>query len=276
VIIAIGDSVTEDLFFLKFGGSLITDKNKPFTERKDVIKRLTEEIHIVKEKYDIKLIVGHGSGSYPHVPASKYETHKGIISDNSYRGIAEVQDAASRLNRIIVRALIDAGENAVSINPSSVCIAKNSRIVEFYTETLDKLLKHGMLPVVYGDVALDLEQGCCILSTEEIMNFLARKMAPKKIIMTGLVDGVFTTDPQKTPDAKLIPKITPKNYSDVKKMLTGSHGIDVTGGMAHKVERMLELLSETGVVTQIISGVIEGNIIKVFNNENIGTIIGGE
>lgn len=276
MIIAIGDLVTENLFFLKFGGSLITDKNKPFTERKDVIKRLAEEIHTVKEKYGIKLIVGHGGGSYPHVPASKYETHKGIINDNSYRGIAEVQDAASRLNRIIVRALINAGENAVSINPSSVCIAKNSRIVEFYTEPLDTLLKYDMLPVLYGNVAVDLEKGCCILSTEEIMNFLAKKMSPKKIIMTGMVNGVFTGDPQKNPDVKPIPRITPKNYSNIKKMLSGSYGIDVTGGMSHKVERMLELLSETGVRTQIISGAVEGNIIKTFSGENIGTIIEGE
>ena len=64
------------LILLKLGGSLITDKTKPYTANIPVIKRLAREIHEAREEKDINLIVGHGGGSFPHVSAKKYQTHK--------------------------------------------------------------------------------------------------------------------------------------------------------------------------------------------------------
>ena len=69
-----------ELVFVKLGGSLITDKTKPFTARMDIIKRLAEEIHEAKGEGKLKLLIGHGGGSFPHVPAKKYQVHKGVIS----------------------------------------------------------------------------------------------------------------------------------------------------------------------------------------------------
>jgi len=39
----------KDLILIKLGGSLITDKTKPFTPRLDVIKRLAKEIHEARQ-----------------------------------------------------------------------------------------------------------------------------------------------------------------------------------------------------------------------------------
>jgi len=241
------------LIFLKLGGSLITQKDKPFTENKEIIRQIVGEIHQARKEKPFKLLIGNGGGSYPHVPAKKYKTAEGIINTNSLKGIAEVQDAAARLNRIIVRALLDVGENTVSINPSSTAFAKNSRIIEFYTKPLETFLKRNMIPVVYGDVSLDLKQGCSIISTEELFVFLAKKLKPEKIISAGMVDGVFTGDPLKSQGAKFIPEITSKNYPRIKKMLVGSAGIDVTGGMLLKVEKYLEL-AFIGIKSYIING----------------------
>ncbi len=262
-----------ELIFLKLGGSLITQKDNPFTERKDIIQRLAKEIHEARQKKDFKLLIGNGGGSYPHVPAKKYQTAKGIINEESLKGIAEVQDAAARLNRIIVRAFLDAGENAISVQPSSVCITENSKIVEFYTKPLEMLLEKEMLPVVYGDIGLDLKQGCSIISTEELFVFLAKKLKPQKIIMAGVVDGVFTADPTKDKTAQMIPKITPQNYPEIKKKLSGSAGIDVTGGMLLKVEKALELIS-TGAEVSIINGLVENRVKEaLLGKEVVRTII---
>lgn len=262
-----------ELIFLKLGGSLITKKDKPFTENRKLIKQIAKEIHRARKKKNFRLLVGNGGGSYPHVPAKKYRTAEGIINKKSYRGIAEVQDAASRLNRIIVRALLDVGENAISIQPSSVALTKNSRIIEFYLKPLKIFLENNMIPVVYGDVGLDLKQGCTIISTEELFVFLAKKLKPKRIISVGIVDGVFTADPLKDPRAKLIPKITSKNYSKIKKVLAGSAGIDVTGGMLHKVERYLEL-TKIGIKSYIINGTVKNRLKNALLGERVrGTII---
>lgn len=262
-----------ELIFLKLGGSLITHKEQPFTENKEIIQRLAKEIHEARQEKDFKLLIGNGGGSYPHVPAKKYQTAKGIINEQSLKGIAEVQDAASRLNRMIVRALLDQGENAISIQPSATALAQNSRITEFHTKPLEMFLEKNMIPVVYGDVSLDIEKGCCILSTEELFVALAQKLNPAKIILCGTVNGVFSTFSTTKSQENLIEKITPQNYEDVKKSIIGSAGIDVTGGMIEKVNKSLEL-TDFDTDSLIINGTVEGRVKRALLNQDvIGTLI---
>jgi isopentenyl phosphate kinase len=263
----------KNLILVKLGGSLITDKTKSFTPRLDAIKRLAGEIHEARNEGKIKIILGHGGGSFPHKPAKDYKTNEGIISKESYRGISLVQEAAIQLNRIIVKSLIDVGENAISVQPSAGLITENGRIKEWYLGSIREMLRHDLLPVTYGDVALDIKRGCCIVSTEEILNYLAKHLDSKRIILAGMVDGVFTSDPQKNPDAVLIPEINSKNYNEVKKYLGGSAGIDVTGGMITKIDKMFELVN-LGVEIVIINGEKEGYLKRTLLGENVpGTII---
>lgn len=255
-----------DLILLKLGGSLITDKSKPFTARMDVIQRLVQEIHNARKERVFRLILGHGGGSFPHSSAKKYQTQNGFVNDDSKKGIAVVQNDAAKLNRIIVDALLEVGENAVSIQPSGTCIAEDKKITEYYTKPLEMLLVDRLLPVVYGDVGLDLKQGCCILSTEEILGFLARKLGAKRVIMAGKVDGVMAGQ-------ELIPQITQGNFEEVKQHIQGSDGIDVTGGMIHKIEQSLRLARD-GVQVEIING-DKPNLLKraLLGEENLGTLI---
>ncbi|UCD03280.1 MAG: isopentenyl phosphate kinase family protein [Candidatus Aenigmatarchaeota archaeon] len=263
----------KDLILVKIGGSLITDKSKPFTERKDVIRRLAGEIHEARVEKGIKLLVGHGGGSYPHKPAKEYSTHKGISGKEGYKGMALVQDAAARLHRIVVGELIEAGENAMSVQPSAASLSNDGRIVEWYTKPIEKLLDYGMLPVVYGDVGIDTKKGCCILSTEELFRFLSTRLRPKRVIMCGKTDGVFTSDPGKDSSAKHIPEITLKSFPEMRKHLLDSDGIDVTGGMIHKIEQALELV-RNGASVQVINGKRDGDLKKALLGENVkGTVI---
>lgn len=260
------------LVLVKLGGSLITDKKKPFTERKETIKRLAAEIHTVRKRMGVHLVIGHGGGSYPHVPAKKYKTANGVANKRSLRGIAEVQDAAARLNRIITHELIGAGEDAVSLSPSSFMIANDGRVQRAFFEPLLKLLELNMLPVVYGDVVLDRKMGCCILSTEKILNFLAAELKGKykieKIIHCGITDGVYDRA------GKVIPLITPKNFKKIKLQIGESEGIDVTGGMLHKVEESLKTALKFEIETVIINGSISGQLKKAILGEKVqGTMI---
>lgn len=263
----------EDLILIKLGGSLITDKTKPFTPRLDNINRLAKEIHEAREERKLKLIIGHGGGSFPHKPAKEYRIDLGIIDKDSYKGIAAVQDAASKLNRIIVNSLIEAGENAISVQPSAAVIAEEGIIKFLFTDSVEYMLKYGLLPVVYGDVAMDIRKGCAIISTEELLNHAARKLDSKRIILAGITDGVFDKDPNKFKDAKRIAEINSKNYKEIRGYLGGSAGIDVTGGMATKVDKMFEL-TKFGVEVEIINGLKEGYLKRALLGEKgLGTII---
>ncbi|MEM3736931.1 MAG: isopentenyl phosphate kinase [Candidatus Bathyarchaeia archaeon] len=268
----------EDLILLKLGGSLITDKTKPFTARLDVMKRLAEEIHYARGNSSIKLIVSHGGGSFPHTPAREYQLHKGVIGSRSYRGVAEVQDAAARLNRMVVRALIDAGENALSINPSNCCVAESGLIQYMYLEPIRRSLHYNMIPVPYGDIGFDSARNFSIISTEEILSYITRKFSdegefkPKKIIMCGVVDGVYAGDPSSA-SAKIIPEITPRNIDEIEKYLAGSSGIDVTGGMALKVKKLLQI-AKIGVTSEIINAANPGMLKRaLLGEEGLGTVI---
>ena len=93
------------IVFVKIGGSLITDKIKPFTLKEHALEVICEEIKTAM-KSGKRLIVGHGAGSFAHVPAKKYQTHKGIINEESYRGMAEVADMAAQLYRIFIKKFL--------------------------------------------------------------------------------------------------------------------------------------------------------------------------
>ncbi len=262
-----------ELIFVKLGGSLITDKSRPFTEKREVIKRLTREIHQFRRKGDSRILVGHGGGSYPHEPARKYQTHKGLVNEESCRGLVEVQDAAARLNRIVVEAFINSGENAVSVQPSAAVVSDKGEIKEWYTKPIEMLLEYNLLPVVYGDIGLDLTNGCCILSTEEIFRYLSEKLRPSRVIMCGKTDGVFTSDPNRDSSAEHIPEITTENFNIIRKHLSDSDGIDVTGGMAHKIEMALEIAAN-GSVVEIINGEKPGNLKETLSGKaGLRTII---
>jgi len=265
----------ERLYLVKLGGSLITDKTKPYTERREVIERLCREVAYAKRR-GVKLILGHGGGSYPHTSAKLYRTAEGIVNKRSTYGLGVVHYDAAELNRIVMRTLLDLGVPAISFQPSAFAYCNNGRIKRIFLLPLLKALELEVLPVVYGDVALDSTKGCCIISTERILAKLARELRKFYeiiIVMCGIVDGVYTADPLKYKDARLIPLINRKNIKEVEDYLSGSHGIDVTGGMLHKV-RMLYELAKYGIRSHLINGNEPGLLKRVLMGEKVrGTII---
>ncbi len=241
----------QQLVFVKLGGSLITDKKKPYTARPEVIARVAAELHRARQKTGLTLVVGHGGGSFPHVSAAKYRIHKGARDERGWEGFALVQADAARLNRMVVAALLEAGEPAVALQPSVACRARDSRLERWDGQAPELCLARGLLPVPYGDVCFDETRGCCILSTEEIFRFLAPRLKPSRIIMAGKTDGVLD------PEGNTIPELTPADLHRLREVLSASDGVaDVTGGMLHKVEKALE----TGVETMILNGMRPGEL----------------
>ena len=66
-----------ELILLKLGGSLLTDKDKPNSIRKDVVKSAIQQIINADEK----IILIHGGGSFGHPLAKKYNISEGINSN---------------------------------------------------------------------------------------------------------------------------------------------------------------------------------------------------
>ena len=266
-----------DLVFVKLGGSLITDKRTRESARHDVIARAAGEIaRALRAAPNLRLLVGHGSGSYGHFAAQRYHVHTGRLED--WCGYAETGAAAQRLNRLVTDALLAEGVPAVSIQPSASAQAHDGALASLAVAPIRTLLAHGAAPLIYGDVALDDVCGCTIISTEQIMAYLAPELAPRRILMVGEVDGVYTADPQRDPTAELIPEISPENYDHIASLLSSSFGVDVTGGMATKVHALYALVTRhTGLTARIIGGRAPGAIERALCDPDapLGTLIRG-
>jgi isopentenyl phosphate kinase len=246
----------KELVFVKLGGSVITDKARVETPRQDVIDRLAAEIAAAGAACpNLQLVVGHGSGSFGHVAARRCGTHQGVYDAAGWHGFAQVAAAAARLNRLVWDALLAAGVPAWSLQPSASARCRHGELEWLDATPLQEALGHGLVPLVYGDVALDEAQGATIISTEQILAYLARRLRPARLILATVVHGVFEADPLQDPAARPVPRISAENWSIVRTALGGSHATDVTGGMLAKVEEMVALARELpGLTVHVLSG----------------------
>jgi isopentenyl phosphate kinase len=274
------------LIFLKLGGSLITDKRQPETARLDVLARLAAEVAAAQQTIpDLKLVIGNGAGSFGHVPARKHGTRQGVHSPAQWFGFAETADAAARLNRRVAHALLEAGVPAWSIQPSAALRCEDGRIVEGPLHSVAQALRRGLTPLVHGDVALDDVRGGTIASTEEIFEWLARVLPAalpqdehgtwtlRRMVLAGEVDGIYTADPLLDARAVRVASVTGTSFQTLRENVGGSHGVDVTGGMAAKVAQALAWVERhPGTDVIVCSGLISGNVHAALDLRNRATV----
>ena len=260
------------LYFLKLGGSLITNKNQVHITRMKTIHRLAAEIASARKKNpNLKLVLGHGSGSFGHVPANKYRTRDGVNNREEWHGFTEVWQEAHSLDQIMVDVLTRHDIPVISFPPSSMIIAENKNIKIWEVSPIKKALDADLIPLIYGDVIFDLTIGGTILSTEELFANLAISLKPNKILIAGIEEGVWQDYPA---NRLLIPQITQKTEPEILNRLGGSKSVDVTGGMVEKVKSMLALTSLLpDLEINIFSGIIPENVFKSLNGANLGTRI---
>jgi isopentenyl phosphate kinase len=238
------------LQFVKLGGSLITHKRQAYTARLQLISRLAQEVRAALDAdRGLRLLMGHGSGSFGHWAAVPYRTREGVTTPAGWRGYAEVAAAAARLNRLVADAFWEAGVPVLSTQPSASAMCRDGKLAYLDTRPIQAALAHGLVPLVYGDVALDEVRGGTIASTESIFDYLADPLQPDRILLVGRVHGVLGDD------GEVVAELTPANLAGLRATLSGSDGVDVTGGMASKVAGMMELvLRHTDMSVWIMTG----------------------
>jgi isopentenyl phosphate kinase len=244
--------------FLKLGGSLITDKSRAQTARPDAIRRLAEEIAQARaERGALRIVLGHGSGSFGHPEAKRYGTAGGVRTAEEWRGFAAVWAAADKLNRLVMDSLAAAGVPAVRIAPSGCAMLSAGELAEMPADTAAAALAAGIVPVVHGDAVFDRERGGGIASTEMVFAGLARKIHPGRILLAGLAAGVFSDYPE---CRNLLREIRAGAGGEIPGA-DGSAQTDVTGGMLSKAAGMRALvLAEPGLEVLIFSGEAAGNV----------------
>jgi isopentenyl phosphate kinase len=255
------------LYLVKIGGSVITNASIERSANMAAIKRLAGE---VKEGMGQRsLIVGHGSGSFAHMPAHRYRVNEGLVNGESLYGSAVTHNVAAELNRIVASSFIDSSIPAITFSPSTGAIAENGKIVSWDISAMLNYLKKGFLPLTYGDVVFDKSKGVSIAPTEEVLRHIASITKPSMVIIGTDVDGIFTSDPSKDPDAELIRYVDSSNIGDVINAAGASNKVDVTGGMRTKAAILYSISESTGARCQILNACKPGILRKALLGEGV-------
>lgn len=262
------------MIILKIGGSSLTNKDSSKSEvNSDSLKRIALEIKSSLDNSAKELIVVHGAGSFGHPPAKKYKIGE-VFDKSDYPqkriGFCETQNAVKKLNMYVCEAFIEQGLPVVAIPASSFMTATNKRITHGDLDSFNKYLEKGFIPVIYGDVVLDDELEFCVISGDQLIQYLAMNLNPNQVILGTDVDGVYNKNPKTHDDAIFFDKLSSLEELDT---FEGTTNVDVTGGMIGKIKELL-YLADLGIESKIINAEVEDNIFKVLENEDVkGTVI---
>jgi isopentenyl phosphate kinase len=242
---------------LKIGGSIITDKNRSALARPDEIARVAEEV----ASSSIGLVLVHGAGSFGHVPAKMY----GLPHKFNPKGLQRTHSCVARLNQMMVDALDKAGANPMPVHPLSCIVLKGGRIEMFCIEPILEMISRSLLPVMHGDVAMDLIYGAGVVSGDQLVSHLAKAMKAGVVAVGTNVDGVVF-------QGKPLSALTREDLPKISESLKGSSSVDVTGGMKGKLLELLDL-SDFGIDSMIFNAGIKGQIERALRGEPIGTAV---
>jgi len=262
----------KNLIILKIGGSVLTNRNKPFTPNRRNLKRIAEEIAEAYDPKKMSLILIHGAGSFGHHMVSRSGIDKGISNKKQLVDFGETNVWQNKWNAVVCGYLQKEGLPAI---PYLACSAvmKSGNLFWMPVEAIRELLKIGMIPVLYGIAGVDTDKGSSILSGDIILSWLAKEFLPTRIIHGTDVDGVHTRDPKKYKKAELVREIRLNEWNELKNYLSGSKSVDVTGGMFNKVYRLLDI-AKLGITCEIVNANKKGYIEKALKGKKgLGTIV---
>jgi isopentenyl phosphate kinase len=253
-------NLMKKVFIVKLGGSLITNKRKPYTARRAVIQRLAEEIKKIKGPF----IIAHGVGSFAHTSAKKYG---GMDGYSNRQGIAKVAFDVMEIHHIVMEIFIKNKLPVIGFSPRSFLLTKEKKLYKTFFDPLFYSLEQGLIPVVYGDVIWDSVTKTTIFSGERTMLeacIFLQKQGYKisKVVQLSDVDGVLDNN------KKIITEITKNNWKIIKPVIINNKKQDVTGGMAHKVENALAM-TQYGIQTWIVNGNSKEKLSVLLNSKKV-------
>ena len=97
-----------------------------------------------------------------------------VVRQESWRGFLETAVAAARLNRLVIDVLLEEGIPVVSFQPSASARCRGGDLMYLDTHPMKQVLDAGLVPVIYGDVAVDAVQSFTIVSTEQVFDNIAK------------------------------------------------------------------------------------------------------
>lgn len=229
--------MAKELTIIKLGGSLLTDKTKPYTYRKEVLQSVAQEIaECLDEDLIESLILLHGVGSYGHPPVLEYNLHKGFLGPEQLLPLSKTQEAVATLRHIIVKEFQNVGIPVCLMCPSSMVTSKKMEMTNYFLDPLKGFVSFGMVPLLGGDILIDSVMGWSIGSGDQLAVIIAKELGAKRLLFASDVPGIYESDPKSKSDAGHIDTINLNDLDSVLKRMGVSSIDDASGAMKGKIK----------------------------------------
>ena len=219
------------LAVVKLGGSIITQKNVPFTPNLEAIRRISSEVGRLY-RLGWRFVIVLGGGSYGHPVAHEY-MYSGLMATGE--ALSAITRAMLELSEVFAEVASEYGLNPVIYPPHAFCKPRGLK-PNCCWDVVRRAFWYDATPIVYGD-AYPGYVSVQIISGDELAVEAACELGAERLIYLTDVPGVYDGEGQ------LIPLLTRAGLQELleHESIGGSTAVDVTGGMRRKLQAILEL-----------------------------------
>ena len=139
---------------------------------------------------------------------------------------------------------------------------------ENFRNTLSRLLELEALPIINENDTVATDE-IVIGDNDTLAAIVAKSIDADKLVLLSDIDGLYTADPHKDPNAKLL-SFVPEITEEIRALGGGSAGSQGTGGMATKLHAA-EICLESGCDMVITNGKRPDELYAILDGQNVGT-----
>ena len=229
-------STTISPLVIKLGGSVITDRFKPYTLNESMTRRFIRRLNdFVANNPQQPLIVVLGGGSYGHTPVHDF----GLSSSRQDAPFFTLTQGLYRLKDEFATLCYDLGFPIELLQSSCLFTARNKQPEHCFVEPLLACFAAGRIPVLTGCPAFDQHGERFIFGSDRIPELLNRMFSCHYCYYVTDKPGIMMSANQ---------HIDCVDNNEQRKsaldMVYQSKSKDVTGGMAGKLASIFELADQ--------------------------------
>ena len=145
---------------------------------------------------------------------------------------------------------------------------KNAGRHQNFTNTLNRLLQLGALPIINENDTVSTDE-IVIGDNDTLGAIVAESVHADLLILLSDIDGLYTADPHRDPNAKLLERVTVIDDS-ILNLAGVSSTKQGTGGMVTKL-RAAQICMNCGCDMVIANGHDPENLYAILDGQNVGT-----
>ncbi len=281
---------------------VIGNMNHPFPEAEEYTREQTDGIFpICKERLKMRIVIKIGTSTLAHrtghLNIRRIEALCKIISDLKNAGNEIVLVSSGAIGMGVGKLSLKKRPDDIPTKQAAAAVGQCELIYTYdklfaeyrhtvaqilvtgsdigceerrqhFENTLSRLLELEALPIINENDTVATEE-IVIGDNDTLAAIVAVSVNADLLVLLSDIDGLYTADPHKNPDAKLIErveKITPEIIA-----LGGGKGSELgTGGMATKI-RAAQIATEKGCDMVIINGEKPELLYDIIDGNSVGT-----